>query len=164
MMIPLVDLVAQYHSIQAEIDPAVHVVLEKGHFILGAQVTAFEQEVAKYLNVRHAVGVASGTDALVIALRAIGVGPGDEVIVPAYTFFATAGAVMLVGAQPVFVDIYPDTYCLNTEQIADRITPKTKAIIPVHLYGHPSDMAPLLDIAHAHELKVIEDNAQAFGA
>ncbi|HEU0296192.1 MAG TPA: DegT/DnrJ/EryC1/StrS family aminotransferase [Anaerolineales bacterium] len=163
-MIPLVDLVAQYHTIQAEIDAAVREVLEKGHFILGPQVTAFEQEIAEYLNVRHAVGVASGTDALVIALRAIGVGPGDEVIVPAYTFFATAGAVMLVGAKPVFVDIYPDTYCLDVQQVAERITPKTKAIIPVHLYGHPADMAPLLDIAHMRGLKVIEDNAQAFGA
>lgn len=163
-MIPLVDLVAQYHTIQAEIDAAVHEVLEKGHFILGPQVTAFEQEIAEYLNVRYAVGVASGTDALVIALRAIGVGPGDEVIVPAYTFFATAGAAMLVGAKPVFVDIYPHTYCLDIQQVAEQISPKTKAIIPVHLYGHPADMAPLLDIAKAHGLKVIEDNAQAFGA
>ncbi len=112
-MIPLVDLTAQYHSIQSEIDSAVHQVLESGHFILGPNVTAFEQEVAAYLGLQHCVGVASGTDALVIALRALGIGQGDEVIVPAYTFFATAGAVMLVGARPVFVDIYPDTYCLT---------------------------------------------------
>lgn len=163
-MIPLVDLTAQYHSIQSEIDGAVHQVLESGHFILGPNVAAFEQEVSAYLGIKHSVGVASGTDALVIALRAIGVGQGDEVIVPAYTFFATAGAVMLVGARPVFVDINPDTYCLNIQQVADRVTPKTKAILPVHLYGHPADMAPLLDIAHANDLKVIEDNAQAFGA
>ncbi|MEW5829614.1 MAG: DegT/DnrJ/EryC1/StrS family aminotransferase [Chloroflexota bacterium] len=163
-MIPLVDLTAQYHSIQAEMDAAVHAVLEKGHFILGPNVTALEQEVAEYLGVKHGIGVASGTDALVIALRAIGVGPGDEVIVPAYTFFATAGAVMLVGGRPVFADIYPDTYCLDIQQFADHITPKTKAVIPVHLYGHPADMAPLLELAHAHGLKVIEDNAQAFGA
>jgi dTDP-4-amino-4,6-dideoxygalactose transaminase len=163
-MIPLVDLTAQYHSIQAEIDSAIHQVLESGHFILGPNVTALEQEVAAYLGVRHGVGVASGTDALVIALRALGIGPHDEVIVPAYTFFATAGAVMMVGARPVFVDIDPHTFCLSIEQVAARITPKTKAIIPVHLYGHPVDMTPLLDIAHAHGLKVIEDNAQAFGA
>ena len=163
-MIPLVDLTAQYHTIQAEIDAAIHDVLEKGHFILGPQGTAFEGEVAKYLGVKHAIGVASGTDALVIALRAVGVGPGDEVIVPAYTFFASAGAVMLVGAKPVFVDILPDTYCLNVYQISERITSNTKAIIPVHLYGHPADMAPLLEIAHSYNLKVIEDNAQAFGA
>lgn len=163
-MIPLVDLTAQYHSIQAEIDEAVHQVLESGHFILGPNVTALEQEVAAYLGVRHAIGVASGTDALVIALRALGVDRGDEVIVPAYTFFATAGAVMLVGARPIFVDILPDTYCLNVAQLEERITKRTKAIIPVHLYGHPAEMAALLEIARAHGLKVIEDNAQAFGA
>jgi dTDP-4-amino-4,6-dideoxygalactose transaminase len=163
-MIPLVDLTAQYHSIQSEIDSAVQQVLESGHFILGPNVEAFEQEVAAYLGVKHSIVVASGTDALVIALRALGIGQGDEVIIPAYTFFATAGAVMLAGARPVFVDIYPDTYCLNIQQVADRITLKTKAIIPVHLYGHPADMAPLVDIANAYNLKVIEDNAQAFGA
>lgn len=163
-MIPLVDLTAQYHSIQSEIDSAVRQVLESGHFILGTNVTAFEQEVAAYLGVKHSVGVASGTDALVIALRALDICQGDEVIVPAYTFFATAGAVMLVGARPVFVDICPDTYCLNMQQVEDLITSKTKAIIPVHLYGHPADMTPLLEIAHVHDLKVIEDNAQAFGS
>lgn len=163
-MIPLVDLTAQYRAIQSEIDGAVHQVLESGRFILGPNVAAFEQEVAAYLGVKYSIGVASGTDALVIALRALDIGQGDEVIVPAYTFFATAGAVMLVGARPIFVDIYPDTYCLNIQQVAERITPKTKVIIPVHLYGHPADMAPLLNIAHARDLKVIEDNAQAFGA
>jgi dTDP-4-amino-4,6-dideoxygalactose transaminase len=163
-MIPLVDLKAQYNSIKSEIDDAVHQVLEGGHFILGPNVTSLEQEVAAYLGCKHAIGVASGTDALVIALRAAGVGPGDEVIVPAYSFFATAGAVMLVGARPVFVDILPDTYCLNITQVAERITPNTRALIPVHLYGHPADMSPLLEIANRHGLIVIEDNAQAFGA
>lgn len=163
-MIPLVDLTAQYHSIQSEIDAAVHQVLENGHFILGPNVTLLEQEVATYLGARHAAGVASGTDALVIALRALGIGPGDEVIVPAYSFFATAGAVMLTGARPVFVDIKPETYCLDETQVAVRITSKTKAIIPVHLYGHPAEMSTVLDIARMHGLKVIEDNAQAFGA
>jgi dTDP-4-amino-4,6-dideoxygalactose transaminase len=163
-MIPLLDLTAQYHSIQSEIDEAIQHVLESGHFILGPNVSALEQEVAAYLGVKHGVGVASGTDALVIALRAIGIGPGDEVIIPAYTFFATAGAVLLVGATPVFVDIYTDTYCLNVEQATEHITPRTKAVIPVHLYGHPADMMPLLKLAREHNLKVIEDNAQAFGA
>jgi dTDP-4-amino-4,6-dideoxygalactose transaminase len=163
-MIPLVDLTAQYHSIQSEIDDAIHQVLESGHFILGPNVSSLEQEVAAYLDVQHAAGVASGTDALVIALRALGIGPGDEVIVPAYSFFATAGAVMLVGAQPVFVDIKPDTYCLDETQVVNRITAKTKAVIPVHLYGHPAEMSAVLEIAHAHGLRVIEDNAQAFGA
>ena len=163
-MIPLVDLKAQYNSIKSEIDDAVHKVLEGGHFILGPSVTSLEQEVAAYLGCKHAIGVASGTDALVIALRAAGVGPGDDVIVPAYSFFATAGAVMLVGARPVFVDILPDTYCLNITQVEERITLNTKAVIPVHLYGHPADMSPLLEIANRHGLLVVEDNAQAFGA
>jgi len=149
-MIPLLDLTAQYHSIQSEIDNAVHQVLESGHFILGTNVAAFELEVASYLGVKHCIGVASGTDALVIALRALDIGQGDEVIVPAYTFFATAGAVMLVGARPVFVDVYPETYCLNLQQVVDRITPKTKAVIPVHLFGHPADMVPLLNLSLIH--------------
>lgn len=164
MKVPLLDLVAQYRSIQPEIDEAIRKVLEAGQFILGPNVGALEQEVATYLGTKHAVGVASGTDALVLALRALEIEPGDEVIVPAYTFFATAGAVMLVGATPVFVDIKLDTYCLDIQQVAERITERTKAIIPVHLYGHPADMAPLMELAQSYGLKVIEDNAQAFGA
>ena len=113
---------------------------------------------------KHAVGVASGTDALVLALRALDIGPGDEVIVPAFTFFATAEAVSAVGATPVFVDIDLQTYCIDTNQIESRISKKTKAIIPVHLYGHPADIDAILNIAGKHNLKVIEDNAQAFGA
>ena len=163
-MIPLADLSAQYHSIKTEIDAAVLDVLECGRFILGPNVTAIETEIAHYLGVKHAIGVASGTDALVIALRSAGLGPGDEVIVPAYTFFATAGAVLLVGAKPVFVDIVPETYCMNIEQVADRISSKTKAIIPVHLYGHPADMNQICDLAKGHGLVVIDDNAQAFGS
>ncbi len=163
-MIPLVDLTAQYHSIKAEIDAAVNATLESGHFILGPAVTKFEESVASYLGVDHAIGLASGTDALVLALRALDIGAGDEVIIPAYTFFATAGTVMSVGAKPVFVDIDPVTYEIDTTKIKDRITPKTKAIIPVHLYGHPADMDPILELAHSHGLKVIEDDAQAFGA
>lgn len=163
-MIPLVDLIAQYHSIKDEIDAAINETLESGHFILGPAVSKFEESIASYLSVDHAVGLASGTDALVLALRALNIGAGDEVIVPAYTFFATAGTVMSVGAKPVFVDIDPVTYEVDVAQIQDRITLKTKAIIPVHLYGHPVDMDPILEIARLHELKVIEDNAQAFGA
>lgn len=163
-MIPLVDLIAQYHSIKVEIDAAVHATLESGHFILGPAVSKFEESIASYLGVDHAIGLASGTDALVLALRALDIGAGDEVIVPAYTFFATAGTVMSVGATPTFVDIDPVTYEMDVAQIEARVTPKTKAIIPVHLYGHPTDMDPVLELARSHRLKVIEDNAQAFGA
>lgn len=163
-MIQLVDLVAQYHSIKDEIDAAVHSTLESGHFILGPAVSKFEETIAAYLGVKHAIGLASGTDALVLALRALDIGAGDEVIIPAYTFFATAGTVMSVGATPVFVDVDPVSYEMDVAQIADRISPKTKAIIPVHLYGHPAEMDPILEIARARGLKVIEDNAQAFGA
>jgi dTDP-4-amino-4,6-dideoxygalactose transaminase len=164
MKIPLVDLVAQYHNIKDEMDAAVLGVLESGRFILGPNVSALEQEIAEYLGVKHAIGVASGTDALVIALRAAGVEPGDEVIVPAFSFFATAGTVMTIGARPVFVDINPDTYLIDTAAIEAAITPRTKAIIPVHLYGQPADMDELMAIAQKHGLKVIEDNAQAIGA
>jgi dTDP-4-amino-4,6-dideoxygalactose transaminase len=163
-MIPLVDLTAQYHSIKEEIDAAVHATLESGHFILGPAVSKFEESVASYLGVDHAIGLASGTDALVLALRALDIGAGDEVIIPAYTFFATAGTVMSVGATPVFADIDPLTYEIDVTQIKSHITPRTKAIIPVHLYGHPADMDLILELARSYGLKVIEDNAQAFGA
>jgi dTDP-4-amino-4,6-dideoxygalactose transaminase len=163
-MISLVDLTAQYHSIKQEIDAAVLSTLESGHFILGPQVTKFEETIASYLGVDFGVGLASGTDALVLALRALDVGAGDEVIIPAYTFFATAGTVMSVGAKPVFVDIDPQSYQMDVTKIRDVITPLTKAIIPVHLYGHPAEMNPILEIAREHGLKVIEDNAQGFGA
>ena len=163
-MIQLVDLVAQYHSIKDEIDAAVHSTLESGHFILGPAVSRLEETIAAYLGVKHAIGLASGTDALVLALRALDIGAGDEVIIPAYTFFATAGTVMSVGATPVFVDVDPVSYEMDVTQIEGRISAHTKAIIPVHLYGHPAEMNPILEIARAHGLKVIEDNAQAFGA
>jgi dTDP-4-amino-4,6-dideoxygalactose transaminase len=162
--IPLIDLTAQYRSIKDEIDAAIQGVIESGRFILGEEVTAFESEVAAYLGVRHAVGVASGTDALILALRAAEIGPGMEVIIPDYTFFATAGAVMQVGAKPVCVDIDPRTYCLDVDQAAAAVTGKTRAIIPVHLYGHPAEMDSILALAEKHGLVVIEDNAQAFGA
>ncbi len=162
--VPLVDLVAQYRSIQTEIDAAIQKVLITGRFILGDEVSALEGEIATYLGVKYGVGVASGTDALILALRALGIGPGDEVILPAYTFFATAGAVLNVGATPKLVDIDPKTYCLDTEQVEACISPATKAIIPVHLYGHPADINPILELAQEYGLKIIEDNAQAFGA
>lgn len=163
-MISLVDLTAQYHSIKKDIDEAVLSTLESGHFILGPAVSKFEESVASYLGVRHAIGLASGTDALVIALRALNIGKDDEVIIPAYTFFATAGTVMAVGAKPVFVDVDPETYQIDVGKIKAAITSRTKAIIPVHLYGHPAEMNPVLEIAREHGLKVVEDNAQGFGA
>lgn len=163
-MISLVDLTAQYRSIKQEIDAAVLSTLESGHFILGPQVVKFEESIASYLGVSHAIGLASGTDALVIALRALNIGDGDEVIIPAYTFFATAGTVMSVGAKPVIVDIDPQSYQIDAGRIEAALTPKTKAVIPVHLYGHPAEMNPILEIARKHNLKVIEDNAQGFGA
>jgi dTDP-4-amino-4,6-dideoxygalactose transaminase len=162
--IPFLDLTAQYESLRPEIDAAVQRVLQSGHFILGPEVKALETEIAAYLGVQHAVGLASGTDALILALRALEIGPGDEVILPAYTFFATAGAVLHVGATPVLVDVDPQTYCLDVAQAAAKITPRTRAIIPVHLYGHPADMEAINGLARQHNLKVIEDNAQAFGA
>jgi dTDP-4-amino-4,6-dideoxygalactose transaminase len=163
-MIPLVDLTAQYHSIKKEIDAAVLSTLESGHFILGPAVTKFEESIASYLGVDFGIGLASGTDALVLALRALNIGAGDEVIIPAYTFFATAGTVISVGAKPVFVDIDLQSYQIDVAKIEEAITSNTKAIIPVHLYGHPAEMNPILRIAREYGLKVIEDNAQGFGA
>jgi dTDP-4-amino-4,6-dideoxygalactose transaminase len=163
-MIPLLDLVAQYNSIKPEIDAAILDVLNKGAYILGGHEKDFEGEIASYLGVKHAVGLASGTDALIIALRAVEAGPGDEVIVPAYSFFATAGAVLTVGATPVFVDVTPGTYLIDVNKIESRITAKTKAIIPVHLYGQPADMDEIMAIASKYHLAVLEDNAQGFGS
>jgi len=162
--IALVDLVAQYRAIQPEIDAAIAGVLQSGVFILGPNVAAFEEDIAAFLGVRYAVGVASGTDALHLALRAYGIGPGDEVIVPVYTFFGTAEAVSQTGAVPAFVDIDPATYCIDVADLAEKITPRTKAIVPVHLYGHPAEMAPILQVARDRGFVVIEDNAQALGA
>jgi dTDP-4-amino-4,6-dideoxygalactose transaminase len=164
MTIPLADLVAQYHTIQADIDRAIRSVLEDGRFINGPNTEALEHEIASFLGVDHGIGVASGTDALILSLRAIGVGAGDEVIVPAYTFLATASAVLHTGASPVLVDVEADTYGIDLEAVASHITPRTRAIIPVHLFGQPVDMAGLMDLAATHGLSVIEDNAQALGA
>ncbi|MEN6332459.1 MAG: DegT/DnrJ/EryC1/StrS family aminotransferase [Smithella sp.] len=163
-MIPMVDLKRQYHALKMEIDAAVSDVLEKTQFILGPNVGKLEEEVAAYHTLPYAVGVANGTDALLLALRACGIKSGDEVITTPFTFIATAEVVAELGAVPVFVDICPGTFNINPDLIEEKITPQTKAIIPVHLFGHPADMEPLMKIAAKHNLKVIEDCAQAFGA
>ena len=164
MNIPLIDLQAQYQSIKPEIDQAIQRVLSSGQFILGPEVEALERELAAYCGTRDAVAVASGTDALELSLRACGVGAGDEVLTTAYTFIATAEAILAVGALPVFVDIDPATYALDPHAATNAITPRTKAILPVHLYGHPCDLEALQHLARRHGLKLIEDCAQAIGA
>lgn len=162
--IPLVDFKAQYKSIEKEIDAAIKEVLLSGQYILGPVVKEFEEQVAAYCGVKYAIGVASGSDALILALKSLDIGPGDEVITTPFTFVATAHAIVHCGAKPVFVDIEPDTFNINPDLIEPAITKKTKAIIPVHLYGHPANMDPIMKIAEAHNLYVVEDAAQAFGA
>jgi dTDP-4-amino-4,6-dideoxygalactose transaminase len=162
--VPILDLKPQYNSIKAEIREAIDRVLESGAFIMGPDVKLFEAEVAKYLGVKHAIGVNSGTDALVIGLRALGIGAGDEVITTPFSFFATAESISSVGAKPIFVDIDPNTFNIDPAKIEAKITPQTKAIMPVHLYGHPAAMTQIMSIAQSHGLKVIEDCAQSFGA
>lgn len=164
MNIPLVDLKAQYHSIRGEIDEAIQRIVPQGNFILGPEVKAFEAEMADYLGSGYAVGVASGTDALHIALLACGIGAGDEVITTPFTFIATTEAIAKCGAKPVFADIDPKTFNIDPAKLEARITAKTRAILPVHLYGQPADMAPILELSRRHNLKVIEDNAQALGS
>jgi len=184
MKVPLLDLARQYTVIKEEIDAAIQTVLISGHFILGTEVKAFEEELAKYCGVNHAIGVASGTDALLLSLRALGIGPGDsargitrdgnipraKVIVPSFTFFATAGVVHNVGATPVFADIDPKTYNIDPADVRRILTTNhelrtnIKAIIPVHLYGQMADMDEIMSIAKEYELYVIEDAAQAIGA
>jgi len=161
--IPIYDPRPEIEALRPEIEAAIRRVLESGRFILGPEVEAFEEEVAEYLGVRHAVGLNSGTDALVIGLRALGVGPGDEVITTPFTFFATAEAISLVGAKPVFVDIDPRTFNIDPKLIPAALSERTRAIVPVHLYGQAADMDPILAIAKEHGLKVLEDTAQAFG-
>ncbi|MDT3669342.1 MAG: DegT/DnrJ/EryC1/StrS family aminotransferase [Aromatoleum sp.] len=163
-MIPFVDLGAQYASIKEEIIEAIQRVLESGQFTLGREVDAFEAEFAAYCQAAQGVGVNTGTSALHLALLAAGIGPGDEVITVPFTFVATVSAIHYTGATPVFVDIDPRTFTIDVAAIEAAITPRTRAIIPVHLYGQPADMDPLLDIARRHRLVVIEDAAQAHGA
>jgi dTDP-4-amino-4,6-dideoxygalactose transaminase len=162
--IPFVDLSAQHAAIADEIDEAIDRILRTSDFILGQDVDCFEQEFARYCECEHGIGVDSGTSALELALRAYGVGPGDEVIVPANTFIATALAVSCTGATPVLVDISPATHTIDVTRLDDAITGRTKAIMPVHLYGQPADMDPILDIAGRRGLVVIEDACQAHGA
>jgi len=162
--IPMVDLGAQTERLWPELEKAVHDVLRSGRFILGPNVEAFEREAASFLGTRYAVGVGSGTDALVLGLRALGVGAGDEVIVPSFTFFATAEAVSLVGATPIFADIEPTTFCLEPDSVAKSISLRTRAIVPVHLFGHPAEMDAIAELARSRGLAVLEDAAQAFGA
>ncbi len=162
--IPILDTSPETESIWPELMNAVEGVFKSGQFIMGPNVTSFENEVANYLGVKHALGLNSGTDALILGVHALGLKPGDEVITTPFTFFATAEAVSHFHATPVFVDIDPDTYNFRVEDIEKVITPKTKGIIPVHIFGQPVDMDPVLEIAKAHGLWVLEDVAQAFGS
>jgi dTDP-4-amino-4,6-dideoxygalactose transaminase len=162
--VPLCDLQVQFHELQPQIEEAVARVLASGQVILGSEVSSLEAEIAQYCGVGHAVGCGSGTDALLLALHALEIGPGDEVILPTFTFFATAGAVCRTGARPVFVDIDAATYNLDPHQVENRITEHTKAIMAVHLFGQCAEMDTLWRVAERHNLPIIEDAAQAFGA
>jgi dTDP-4-amino-4,6-dideoxygalactose transaminase len=162
--VPLCDIQTQYRALKSEIDSAVLRVLESGQAILGPEVAAFEKESAEYCGAKYAIGCGSGTDALVLALHALGIGPGDEVIVPPFTFFATVSSVCRVGATPVFADIDPLTYNIDPAEIEAKITDRTRAIIPVHLYGQCCDMDAIRAIAEEHSIDVVEDAAQSFGA
>ncbi len=164
MTVPFLDVGAAYRELKAEIDAAIQRVLDSGWYILGPEVEAFEAEWAAYCGAGHAVGVANGLDALTLALRALEIGPGDEVIVPSNTYIATWLAVTAVGARPVPVEHDPATHNIDPARIAPSITTATKAILPVHLYGQPADLDPILELAHMHGLRVIEDAAQAHGA
>ncbi|RPE09785.1 DegT/DnrJ/EryC1/StrS family aminotransferase [Chitinophaga lutea] len=162
--IQMVDLKRQYSKIKPQVDAAIQEVLESAAFINGAPVQQFAKELEQYLGSKHVINCANGTDALQIAMMALGLEPGDEVITPSFTFIATAEVIALLRLKPVFVDIDPRTYCIDPQAIEKAITPKTKAIVPVHLYGHSADMEAIMDIANRHKLYVIEDNAQAIGS
>jgi len=164
MNVPFLDLKVQYKEIEKEVLPMLTEAMANGAFIGGPQVSGFESEFARYCGSKYCVGVGSGTDALRFALMAVCVGPGDEVITVPNTFIATTEAISQVGATPLFVDIYPDTYNIDISRIEEKITKRTKALIPVHLYGQPADMDPLLDIAQRYDIAVIEDSCQAHGA
>jgi dTDP-4-amino-4,6-dideoxygalactose transaminase len=162
--IPLLDLALQHRALLPELQAAFDRVLTSNTFILGPEVSAFEHEMARYLGAEHALGVSSGTDALLLALMALGIGPGDEVVVPALSFFATAGCVARLGARPVFADIDPETFNLDLESVAAKLTPATKAILAVHLFGQSCDLAALASLAGERQLALVEDAAQAVGA
>lgn len=163
-MIPLVDLKSEYAEISGEIREAMERVLKSGWFILGEEVRRFEEEFSTYIGTKYGIGVNSGSDALYLALQALGIGKGDEVITVSHTFVSTADAIVRNGAKPVFGDIDAATYCIDVTKIEERITKRTRALLPVHLYGHPADMEPIMDIAKRHNLYVIEDACQAHGA
>jgi dTDP-4-amino-4,6-dideoxygalactose transaminase len=162
--VPLCDVLTQYKHLEAEIQSAVQKVLASGQVILGPEGKALEAEIARYCGAGYAVGCSSGSDAILLALQALGIGAGDEVILPTFTFFATAGSVCRTGARPVFVDIDPVTYNIDPAQVEGKITPRTKAIMPVHLYGQTAEMEPLWQIAEKYDLPIIEDAAQSIGA
>jgi dTDP-4-amino-4,6-dideoxygalactose transaminase len=164
MKVPLLDLKPQNSALAAQLKEAFQRVLESGTFILGPEVEQFELDTAKLIGAKHAIGVSSGTDAILLPLMALGIGPGDEVLCPSFTFFATAGCIARVGARPVFVDSSPDSFNIDVKDAARRITARTKAIIPVHLYGQTADMDAIMELARANNLRVIEDAAQALGA
>jgi UDP-N-acetyl-3-dehydro-alpha-D-glucosamine 3-aminotranferase len=164
MNLPILDLTLQYQALKQEIECEVLAVLASGEYVLGPNVRSLEREVAEYCGVKHAVSCASGTDALHLALRAVGAGPGDEVITSTFSFAATAEAICHSGARPVFVDIDPATYNINPARVEASVTPGTRAVIPVHLYGQPADLAPIADTCRRHGLALIEDCAQSFGA
>ncbi len=164
MAVPLLDLSRQYAPIRADIDRAIKEVLDHCGFILGPEVKEFEAQAAALCGTTHALGVASGTDALLLSLRACGVGPGDEVITSAFSFFASAGVISHLGARPVFVDIDPETYNIDPTRVEGAVTPRTKVIMPIHLFGQCADMDPILEIAARHGLRVVEDAAQAIGS
>ena len=164
MRIPMVDLATQYRELKPQLEPALLAALEATQFILGPNVQAFEAEAAAYLGVKHAISCANGTDALHLALRALGLGPGDEVITTPFTFIATAEAIAYVGAKAVFVDIDPRSFNIDVAQVARAIGPRTKALLPVHLFGQPADLGALQALAQQHGLHLIEDCAQSFGA
>src|SRR5712692_836782 len=164
MHVPLLDLKAQYATIKSEVEGAIAEVMESQHFILGPKVDQCEKAIAQYSQCTQAIGVSSGSDALLACLMAENIGPGDEVITSPYTFFATVGAISRLGATPVFVDIDPATYNIDVTQIAGKITKKTRAIIPVHLYGQMAEMDPIMALAESYKLVVIEDAAQAIGS
>ena len=164
MTVPLLDVNAQNQPLEAELKSAFERVLRSGHFIMGPDIPALESDIAKMVGVKHAIGVSSGTDAILLALMALGIGRGDEVLCPTYTFFATAGCIARVGATPIFVDADPLTFNLDINDAAAKVTSRTKAIIPVHLFGQSADMDAVMALAKSHNINVIEDAAQSLGA